>query len=342
MLGPQHFPLLVRYFDGVDLTLSRQLQRPVPASETTLTQSFCALMDAGSQRREGQPAFGIDQLNAELAQLGDGLEASMRIDTSPHGAYFEANISQADFGLVLEYRNTFKPGYDWTAAYLMQAKRLFPSRTGEYDLASCFESCDAKQHQRIVDLVDFLGAHAVKYFLYCPPVSGFARASATAIRNRHILSLGGAIFDYGLGLAFRDAIRSKGGCDAGIWLTGADRQPSDALTLQDAAYRAAHPFTWFILGHFQPDVQGHPGLSGGATISGPLNATHAIDAELVERTRGIADGDADIVRELLDHLGERARKADIDPEDLKVLPAGTITVTVRAGPPESFDQADRT
>ena len=333
MLGPQHYPLLLRYLDGVDLCLARQLLRPTPATETTLTQSLVALMDAATQRREELPRFNIDHLNAALAAQGDDLQADIRICTRPHSAHFEAHVSQSDFGLVLEYQNLTDSQFNWTAAYLMQAKRLFPAKSGDYDLTSGFDSSDAEQHQRLRDLAGELGEKAVKYVFYCPPVSGFTANAGATIRTYHNFAFSGMIFDYALGLALHDAVRSTPGVDAGMWLSGTDNPPADTLSVHQSAFTRAHPFSWFVLSHFLArDPLGHVTHDFG----GALNINCVGSSVGVSRTRDVIDGVPTACRALIEALGKRARRADLDTEKIKPLPASSVTITIRAG-----SEADR-
>jgi hypothetical protein len=328
MLGPQHYPPLLRYLDGIDLCLSRQLLRPTPATETTLTQSLLALMDAATQRREEIPRYNIDHLNAALAELGDDLQADIRIDTRPHSSYFEANVSQSDFGLVLEYQNLTDSRFNWTAAYLMQAKRLFPATSGDYDLTSAFDSSDAKQQKRLRDLAAELGEEAVKYIFYCPPLSGFTANAGSAIRSYHNFAFGEMIFDYALGLALRDAIRDTPGVHAGIWLSGTENPPADTLSVHQSAFSHVHPFSWFVLAHFQ-----RRGALGHMThdFGGARNVGRGGHSPSVARTREIIDGNPATCRALIDALSERARRADLDTENITPLPASSVTITIRAG-----------
>ncbi|USR02352.1 hypothetical protein [Sphingomonas aerolata] len=328
MLGPQHYPPLLSYLDGIDLCLSRQLLRPTPATETTLTQSFVALMDATTQRREELPRFNIDHLNAAFAEMGDDLQAEVRIDTRPHSSHFEANVSQSDFGLVLEYQNLMDSRFNWTAAYLMQAKRLFPTKSGNYDMTSRFDSSDAEQHRRLRDLAAELGEEAVKYIFYCPPVSGFTASAGTAIRTHHNFAFGEMIFDYAVGLALRDAVRDTPGVNAGIWLSGTKNPPVDTLSVHQSAFARTHPFSWFLLTHFQ-----RRGALDHVThdIGGVRNIDGAGNNSSVARTRDIIDGDPAACRTLIDALGDRARRADLDTENIRPLPASSVTITIRAG-----------
>lgn len=329
MLTPYQIPLLIRYFDGIDLAVSRRLSRVVPPSETTLTQEFCALMDADAQRREQSLPFDAAALQEALAKPGDMLDMTFSVAAHQHGTRLEAYVSQADFGLILEYSNTVLPALNWRAAYLMQAKRLFPDAIGGYSAASVFSSTSLEQQRRMGDLADILGEPAIRYWLYMPPTNGYEPASASAIRALHARNLAGNIFDYALGLALRDTLERSGGIDAGMWVAGLTAS-STAAGVHSAAFDGADPFTWFVLQHFGR-------LSSQPVPALELNIEGARGRGSVERVTRIAEGDRRAAQDLIDELGERARDKSFDPDTMKVLPAHTVTIRVRSGPPDGID-----
>ena len=328
MLTPYQLPLFVRYFDGIDLAVSRRLLRPVAPSETTLTQEFCALMDAGTQRREASLSFDAEALQTALARPGDMVDVQISIETHQHGPRLEAYVSQSDFGLILEYQNTVLPALNWKAAYLMQAKRLFPQATGGYGLASAFTSISAAQRQRMHDIEAILGRGALRYWLYMPPTHGYDPTSAAAIRALHTRNLSGNIFDYALGLALRDALTDTGAIEAGLWTTGLDAGDT-AFAIHEAAFRTAHPFTWFMLEHFS-------NVRSSIRLDGALNSDEWGGAGM-ERVASIAAGDRQAAQALIDELCEKARDPEFDPATMTVLPANSVTIKLRSGPPEGID-----
>lgn len=327
MLGPYHLPLLIRYFDGIDLAVSKRLLRRVPPSEPTLTEEFCALMDAESQRRERLLEFDIDALSAALRAHGELIDVDFSIDAHQHAKWMEAYVSQSDFAFVLECENMVLRDRSWHAAYLMQAKRLFPTTTGTYGVASTFTSTDRGQQRRIRTLANILGESAIQYCLYCPPTSGYELHAASAVRTLHAANLEDHIFDYSLGLALHDEIKRSGGVETGIWIVDTQAEPRTATDLHAVAFKRAHPLTWFLLQHF-----GERARFGGSWKSGRSSPSHQID-----RVSAIARGDATAIRALIDELGDDARKADLAPETHRVLPATTVTIRLRVGPPEGID-----
>jgi len=321
MFAPHHLPFLIKYFDGIDAFVARKMTRPVPPSETTLTEEFCAMMDAGNQRAERLLGYDLDALNADLASNGYVIDADFQIQVHPHARGMEAYVSQADFGLILEVENRVLPEESWSAAYLMQAKRLFanPSAQG-YDLMSGFRSSTSDQDKRIQMLASILGEDAMKYCLYCPQTTGYEATARAGIRTIHATRLGQKIFDFACGLALHDHVLQTGGVDAGIWVAGSKKPIATAFDLHRAAFHGASPFTWFILEHFDRH-------------SPRLDGLHPASAS--ERVMQIAQGDRTACQALIDELGDQARKAEISIENLTVLPASTVTIRMQAGPSET-------
>ena len=84
MFAPHHLPFLIKYFDGIDAFVARKMSRPAPPGETTLTEEFCAMMDAGNQRAEGLLSYDLDALNADLSSNGYVIDADFQIQVHPH------------------------------------------------------------------------------------------------------------------------------------------------------------------------------------------------------------------------------------------------------------------
>jgi hypothetical protein len=330
MLSPYQLPYFVRYFDGIDAAVSARLSRNVPASETTLTEEFLALMDLKSQRREKSLTYGVDDLQTDIAFPGDLLDVDFTISAHQHGSRFEAYVSQADFGLILEYRNTILPALDWNAAYLMQAKRLFHDRTGAYSVRSEFGSTSVEQDKRIKALARVLGSNGVRYCLYMPQPADYDANSTSAIRAFHSYNLSREIYDFALGLALHEAIRKAGGINAGMWIADVDASRKTAADVHNVAFEAINPLTWFILQHFGQFSSRHTGRMQLNQNLGQL----AISGDRISK---IAAGDAKAAQELIDELGGDARDEGVDPLRMKVLPKYSVTIRISSGPPEGLD-----
>ena len=326
MLSPYHIPLLIRYFNGIDIEISERLLRSVPPSEPTLTEEFCALMGVDNQRRENSLEFDIDSLNAALCEHGDLIDANIRIKTHQHDRWLEAYVSQSDFALVIDFEHMMHRDLSLETAYLMQAKRLFPLKDDTYGVTSAFASVDKEQHLRMQALSDILGDDAMKYCLYCPPTYGYEPRSAAAVRALHAKNLWSNIYDFSLGLALHDEIRQSGGVQTGMWIVDAATKPRNAADLHSKAFKRSLPLTWFLLDHFKQEHHYETVGHDGPRRSPGQN----------ERVRAIARGDPREIRRLINDLGDYARKAGLSPENRRVLPATTVTIRLRVGP-EDFD-----
>lgn len=332
MFGPQHLTHVIRYLDGVDHALSQRMLRKHPPDEPALTNELCALLDADTQRAEESLPYSVDQLNADLAAVGDGLDFEVTLDTYPHNTAMERHVSQSDFGLVLTYDNRALPKESWSAAYLVLAKRLFRNtHSGEYDQRAGFQAVNADQQARLDRLSTILGKGSLRYGLYCPQTVSIPDQTRMQVRALHTRNLGGQVFDFGAGLALRDTLLSNGGIDAGIWLRSIDGKPTGLLGLHDEAFRSALPFTWFLIEHFTPRAP--QGGFVGLTRRGPILSEPSDN----DRVKRIVTGDKQAVRELIDELAEAGEEGEA-PATITVLPRHTITVQVTVGkslPPDT-------
>jgi hypothetical protein len=324
MIGPQHLPFLITYFNGIDAALSGRLLRSVPPDEPALTNELCALMDAETQRREKLLEFNIDRLNAALAACGDDMEFDIRIDTHPHNPKMEAFVSQSDLGLIIEYQNHVLPSENWFNAYLLQAKRLHRAdRSGQYDDRASFKSVDHRQHDRLEAFAKRFGEEFFGYILYCPPVPHLTADTATKVRALHTRNLSRPIYDYVAGLSLFDYLKKNAGrIDAGIWLTPVTTMPSRILNVHADAFEDAIPFSWFFLQHLtSPTARPHRNR-------GRLLPHRDPDDERARLIRDVVSGDSNAIEEFL-------RVADgevpLDLPEIAILPKSTITITVSVG-----------
>ena len=259
MLGLQHIPSLIKFFDGADAALSLKLLRPTAPDEPALTNELCALMDERVQREEGLlKEFNIDALNAALTEFGDDTKFDFRIDTHPHNPVFENKISQADLGLVLEYQNEIIPEDSWSSAYLLQAKRLHRAdKTGKYDERASFASVDGRQHDRLRQLAKIFGDRYFHYILYCPPVSRLTPRATTKVRALHSSALSARFnghhlhhFENIAEFLFFESYRKLGCIDAGIWLSDTSKKPHRLMELHCDLPFHVKPFSWFLVESF--------------------------------------------------------------------------------------------
>lgn len=283
-------------------------------------------MNADTQVRENSLEYDLQKLSEDLASSGSALSANVTISTYPHIGGYESYVSQSDFGFVLEYENTLSRRASWSVAYLMQAKRLFKDADA-YTLSSEFGSLSSEQHERIQDLAEILGEEALRYWLYLPQPTAFDRPSMEAIRGLHDLRLDEQIYDFALGLAFYEWLKSGNGCNAGMWISESSKKWRYASDVHQSAFVSASPFTWFILDHFNQSRLFHT----RSLLRAPGQGSQT------DRVRKIAEGDQTEARELINQLGEKARRKDYSIENAKVLPKNTVTISIRSGPDVGAD-----
>jgi hypothetical protein len=330
MIGPQHLTHLTKYFDGVDAALSGKLLRAVPPDEPALTNELCALMDAQTQRRERLLEFNIDRLNEALAACGDDMRFELRVDTHPHNPKMEAFVSQSDLGLIIEYKNYVLPGENWFFAYLLQAKRLHRSGSGEYDDRASFRSVDHHQHDRLEQFAKRFGEEFFGYILYCPPVPHLHPETITKARALHTRNLSKPIYDYVGGLSLFDYVkRTSGHIDAGVWITPVTTAPSRILNVHAEAFERASPLSWFFLEHLtRPSSKPY-------RDRGRLRPDHEPGEERAALMRDVISGNRRAIEEFVRMAGGESTR---DIPEIAILPKSTITISVTVGsslPPDT-------
>ena len=311
-------------------------------------------MGADDQSRENTLEFDIDNLNKALrvhGVHGDLVDADIRIDTHKHAQSMEAYVSQSDFGLVIDFEHTVRRELSFATAYLMQAKRLYPLDPHEdttYGVTSTFTSVDQNQHLRMQALSTILGNDVMKYCLYCPPTCKYEPNSLEDVRAFHAENLEENLWsyindfmfgvehraenlwsyidDFTFGVALHDEIRQSGGVQTGMWIVDAATRPGNARDVHSDAFNRSLPLTWFLLNHFKKhhfEMVVHDGLG--------------LMRDQNERVRQIACGNPDAIRRLINDLGPAARWVGLSPENLKVLPAATVTIQLSVRP-EGIDK----
>ncbi|GAB3802868.1 hypothetical protein [Micromonospora zhanjiangensis] len=208
MLPVAALPLLLRFFDGIDASVSRKLMRKIPWNEAAITQELCDLLDEDYAEDYHLP-YSLEQFRCDLALTMPLVKVDFAIQTHQYSAQMEHWVTQSDIGIVLEYRDRFLPDNSWTSSLLLQAKRLFPPRPlTHYSEASRFGSLDSKQHNRILELNNLIGCDLVKYLLFCPRPSSLDELTAAKLAHLRNLSMGGRIFDFASGLALHRELES--------------------------------------------------------------------------------------------------------------------------------------
>ncbi len=351
MLGPQHVPSLIKFFDGVDAALSVKLLRPTAPDEPALTNELCALMDERVQHEEGLlKEFNIDALNAALAELGDDTKFEFRIDTHPHNPVFENKVSQADLGVVLEYQNEIVPEDSWSSAYLLQAKRLHRAdKKGEYDERASFASVDIRQHECLRQLAKIFGDGYFRYLLYCPPVSRLTPQAATKVKALHSHSISERYnghhlhhFECVSEFLFFEHYRKVGHIDAGMWLCSTEYKPQGLMTLHRDILFRAKPFSWFFVKAFTAPWLCHKRRHLREYIGNEkdeIRKKRAIsELEEAELIHQVAIGNKSAIQTFLRRVHETK---EIDLPEFTILPKYTLTIraTIGTSLPPDFRRA---
>lgn len=254
MISPRAVPLLIRHFDAVDKSVTSRLLRNRPWLEPSLTSLLCDLLDQDTQR-EMNLSYTVDQLNTDLAEPDGALAVSFKIDTHEYGPDLERWVTQADLGLVIEYADFLLPDESWTAAWLLQAKRLTPDQRNPlvYSEASKFSAIDQNQKARVENLRRAVGVDFIRYLLYCPRPDNLDAVTRAKLAHLRTSALSTDIFDYTVGLALRDELLNGGASlSAGLFVSTVEGLPTNLGRVHRGLFSDTLPFSWFILQHLVP------------------------------------------------------------------------------------------
>jgi hypothetical protein len=232
ILTPQDARIFFKYFCSVDAALAQRFLLGFQPDEEHLTSLLCELLDERGAELHNLP-FGIRQLNDELKQTGSLLQAALSLETRTYTKYQERNLTQADLGIIVDYRDNIEPSLSFRKGVLVQAKRLFPNQKGHYSLSSLYASFDPDQHNRIVKLRDqyrnrkprkgddqemevFMKSHGLCqdsfcYLLYNPPLSVLPPSEKERVTHSQLTSDSGKIYDYTHGLFLHELLSSSEG-----------------------------------------------------------------------------------------------------------------------------------
>ena len=205
----------------------------------------------------------------------------------------------------------------------MQAKRVFPNRSREYDTASKYASTDAAQDARMKLLRDWAGEDFIRYFLYCPRPKDLEQHVREALSQGRTHALSGNIFDYSLGLELRDdMLSSSPTIAAGLFVASLDNVPKTLLETHASIFQSTIPFSWFIVQHMAKANLRHSLYCRRASPESIRASNRSPIARDIER---LVRGDHRVLEgiNLPDGLN-----SDTSP---RVLPAHTIEISVVCG-----------
>jgi len=126
MISPRAFRLLIRYLDAVDQNVCQGLLRIRPWTETALTSLLVDLLDERTTH-EYSLAYSFADLLRELSAESNLFAVSLRVETLEYPPELENRVTQSDVGLILSYRDSFRPSENWEAPFL----RVFGTSSGQ-------------------------------------------------------------------------------------------------------------------------------------------------------------------------------------------------------------------
>ncbi|MCY1667354.1 hypothetical protein [Rhizobium sp. SL86] len=304
MLSNSDILNLAFYFSHFDRRLTSELGVSDPPDERELTRRLGRML-------AGDEMWKIDKLTIAQDWLEDALGWSLQLTMQAHPTKWEHHVSHSDFGLIISFVDELLRTPTQSAAYLVQAKRLYPDVSGQYSLSSEFGATDRDQHLKLRYLAKRFGEAAVKFAAYCPPIEFFEFNSVEAIQIGHKSNSSALYVGSTFGLALQQQIEAEP-ClvsDAGFWIAPTHGQFKTAGDLHRNAILSNLPFGWFVIANaWNLAISGSAGLSlpaapyvipwmwNNPTFGSILNL--GLDAETQRLITGLARGDDSIAHEL--------------------------------------------
>jgi hypothetical protein len=253
MISPKAANFIIRHLDAIDKAVSKRLVRKRPWFETALTSLLCDLLD-GETQDEQNLEYSLEELNQDLNEIDGLLNISLTIDTHEYNQNVECYITQSDIGFIFNFEDYLLPEESWSAAYLLQAKRLFPDKY-EHPITyneSCRFDIDTKQRNRIDILNKILGVNCINYLLYCPRPSMLDNITAkklSYLRNqtiKHRTDFFDNIFWFEF---YQKSELLEDSLAAGIFVNEIENLPSNLGNVHKSIFKSCLPFSWFIVEH---------------------------------------------------------------------------------------------
>lgn len=228
VLTPQDAEFLLKYFSGVANTLSKRFELGFQPDEEHLTSLLCELLDDRGAKLHSLD-YSISDLNKDLDEIGSLLNAAVALKTTDYNKYQERYYTQADFGIILDYKDYIDNTNSFRKGLLIQAKKLFPAIGNQYQLSSCYKSFNAEQHDRYTNLRDHFNRlqnsdmndnrmnekmhkremcyQAFQYLLYNPQLKVLPVREQERTLHKQINRESHSIFDYTHGLCLYENLK---------------------------------------------------------------------------------------------------------------------------------------
>lgn len=329
MLSSNDVINLSYYFSNFDRIFTEELAVSDPPDERELTRRLGRMI-------AGDKFWSIDYMDAQ-EWLEGSLGWSLQLTMQAHPTGWEHHVSHSDFGLVISFTDELRQMPVRSAAYLVQAKRLY-RKNGRYSLASEFGGVDHLQHLKLRYLASRLGEAAVKFGAYCPPLEIFEPSSIEAIQKTH-KSNASALYvgsTFGLALQHQIDLEPSPVSKAGFWIASTLGRFDTAADLHRDAILRDLPFGWFVIAnawnlsisesqHRRAAPFAIPWLRANPAFESVFNIGASHEAHRL--AMGLARGDDSVARELA-----AGTDAKIPASTFKPSVTFEITATRRAHP----------
>ncbi|QOZ44784.1 hypothetical protein XH89_15850 [Bradyrhizobium sp. CCBAU 53340] len=329
MLSVGQIHRLASYFDALDRSLVEGLADRYPTDEREVTRRLAQLLH--------DPSKWYANVSVSSAWPKTERDPYLAIEVRLHPTGWENEITYSDYGLVVTFEDEVLARGPQTAAYLIQAKRLY-DHDGEppYDLQAQFRAGNEGQRLSLRHLEDHLGENTVKSASYCPRLSVFDKNSIAIVRQLHQENAGalyvGTPFGQELQRNVSDA--SSTASEAGFWISPVSPRLSRAVDLHRTAFLRSLPFGWFLIANLWTLATVGSGPSRGPVPSAPhvvpwispgtphdLRLNIACEPKRQQLILGLARGELDAAKELAKISGDKVPAS-------RFRPAATVEIRI--------------
>lgn len=179
-LPEQEASIIWRYLDGVSRALARRFGSGSSPGEENLTFLLCELLDEGTTGLH-LLEYPLRLAKDDLAKADGGITLDVTFQTHEHTKHTEHHFSGADIGVCFVIDHALFGRSQ--KAVLLQAKRLFPEKNGDFTLRSGFSSFHTKQRDLLIELEGRFSAwNSIYYLWYSPSSQAFSQNDAKLIQ----------------------------------------------------------------------------------------------------------------------------------------------------------------
>lgn len=185
----EEYNYFLNFFSEIDINLSKRFNLSMRADEDHLTSLLCEMLD-----QEGSIlhniSYGVKQLNDDLRKINSSLNANIALKTISYNKKQESNITCADLGIIIDYKDNINKTESFSKGILLQAKRLYLDTKNLYSLKSKYGGFKQDQHQEIKVLLDNLhncnaNDDCFRYLLYNPQFNSLTKDSQEKIEYEY-------------------------------------------------------------------------------------------------------------------------------------------------------------